>query len=120
MEAASTLEITALAAAKNATRPGKRWRRTFTRVPGFCWAKLIADEWVVPAVCTLGAYPAAADVAKLAGYFRALEAGSLSIYRSHLRKGEQVLHVTGTDKLARYQPEDHPRAPPAILTGARP
>ena len=106
MEAASTLEITALAAAKNATRPGKRWHWTFTRVPGFCWAKLIADEWVVPTICTLGAYPATTDVAKLAGYFRALEAGSLSVYHSHLRKGEQVLHVTGTSKPARHQPED--------------
>ena len=79
MTAAATLDITALAAAKNLSRPSKKWRRTFTRVPGFCWVKLIADEWVVPAVCTLGAYPAAADVAKLAGYFRALEAGSVSI-----------------------------------------
>ena len=109
MEAASTLEITALAAAKNATRSGKHWRRTFTRVPGFCWVKLIADEWVVPAVCTLGAYPAVTDIAKLAGYFRALEAGSLTIYRSHLRKGESVLHVTGTHKPARHQPEDRLR-----------
>jgi len=109
MKAASTLEIAALAAAKNLTRPGKKWRWTFTRVPGFCWVKLIADEWVVPAVCTLGAYPAAADVAKLAGYFRALEVRSMSIYRSHLRKGESVLHVMGTNKLARHQPEDRLR-----------
>jgi len=109
MTAAATLEITALAATKNLARPGKKWRRTFTRVPGFCWVKLIADEWVVPTVCTLGAYPAATDVAKLAGYFRALEAGSISVYRSHLRKGESVLHVTGTNKPARHQPEDRLR-----------
>jgi len=109
MTTAATLEIATLAAAKNLTRPGKKWRRTFTRVPGFCWVKLIADEWVVPAVCTLGAYPAATDVAKLAGYFRALGAGSVSIYHSHLWKGESVLHVTGTNKPARYQPEDRLR-----------
>ena len=109
MEAASTLEIAALAAAKNHTRPGKKRRRTFMRMPGFCWVKLLADEWVVPAVCTLGAYPAAPDVAKLAGYFRTLEAGSLSIYCSHLRKGESMLHVSGTSKPARYQPEDRLR-----------
>jgi len=109
MAAAATLEITALAAAKNLIRPGKKWRQTFTRVPGFCWVKLITDEWVVPAVCTLGAYPAATDVAKLASYFRALEAGRMSVYRSHLRKGESVLHVAGTNKPARYQPEDRLR-----------
>jgi len=55
LEAASTLKIATLAAAKNLTRPGKAWWRTFTRVPGFCWVKLIADKWVVPAVCVLGA-----------------------------------------------------------------
>jgi len=109
MEAASTLEITALAAAKNTTRPGKSWRRTFTCVPGFCWVKLIADEWVVPAICTLGPYPAVTDVAKLAGYFRALEAGSMSVYWSHARKGVSVLHVTGTNKPARHQPKDRLR-----------
>ena len=106
MEAASTLEITTLVAAKNTTRPGKAWQRTFTRVPGFCWVKLIADEWVVPAVCTLGAYPTASDVAKLASRFWTLERGSLSVYHSHLRKGESVLHVVGTDKPACHQPED--------------
>jgi len=109
MDAAATLDIATLAAAKNAARPGKVWRRTFTRVPGFCWVKLIADEWVVPAVCTLGAYPAATDVTKLASRFRALESGSLSIYKSHRRKGEDVLHVVGVDKPARHQPEDRLR-----------
>jgi len=106
MEAASSLEIAALVAAKNLTRPSKKWRQTFTRVPGFCWVKLITDKWVVPAVCTLGAYPAAANVAQLAGYFRVLETGGLAVYCSHLRKGESVLHVAGTSKPARYQPED--------------
>ena len=106
MEAASTLNITTLAAAKNLARPGKAWQRTFTQVPGFCWVKLIADEWVVPVVCMLGTYPTATDIAKLASCFRTLERGSLSIYRSHLRKGESILHVTGSDKPAHHQPED--------------
>jgi len=106
MDAAATLDIATLAAAKNTARPGKAWRRTFTRVPGFCWVKLIADEWVVPAVCTLGAYPAATDVAKLASRFRTLESGSLSVYKSHRRKGDDVLHVVGTAKPTRHQPED--------------
>ena len=106
MEAASTLEIATLAAAKNATHPGKKWHRTFTCVPGFCWVKLITNEWVVPAVCTLGAYPAATDLAKLASRFRTLEGSSLSVYQSHRQKNQSVLHITGTYKLACHQPED--------------
>jgi len=106
MEAAATLDITTLAAAKNLSRPLKAWCRMFTCVPGFCWVKLIADEWVIPAVCTLGTYPATSDLTKLASHYRTLETGSLSVYKSHMRKGQTVLHVTGTNKLARYQPED--------------
>ena len=106
MDAAATLDIAVLVAAKNTGRPGKAWRHTFTCVPGFCWVKLIADEWVVPAVCTLGAYPAATEVAKLASHFRTLESGSLSIYKSHQHKGEDVLHVVGSAKPARHLPED--------------
>ena len=109
MDTAATPEIATLTAAKNLARPSKKWWRTFTRVPGFCWVKLIADEWVVPAVCTLGAYPAAKDVAKLASRFRTLESGSLSVYRSHCRKGEDVLHVKGTSKPACHQPKDRLR-----------
>jgi len=120
MEAAATLDIAALVAAKNLTRSKKAWRQTFTRVPGFCWVKLIADEWVVPAVCMLGAYPAASDVTKLALRFHTLESGSLSIYRSHRRKHEDVLHVVGTNRPARYQPEDHLRALGGVVGSCHP
>jgi len=109
LDTATTLEVVTLAAAKNLTRPGKKWRRTFTRVPSFCWVKLIADKWVVPAVCMLGAYPATSDVAKLASRFQTLEGGSLSIYKSHRRKGEDILHITGTSKPACHQPKDRLR-----------
>ena len=106
MDTAATLDIATLAATKNTARPRKAWRRTFTHMPGFCWVKLIADKWVVPAMCMLGAYPAAANVVKLASRFRTLESGSLSVYKSHRRKGEDVLPVMGTAKPTRHQPED--------------
>jgi len=98
LDAAATLEIVTLVAAKNLSHPGKKWWWTFTQVPGFCW--------VIPAVCMLGAYPCAYDVAKLASRFHALESSSLPVYRSHRRKGEDVLHIKGTSKPAHYQPED--------------
>ena len=106
MEATTTLDIMTLAATKNAARPGKKWQRTFTCVPSFCWVKLIANEWVVPTVCTLGMYPATTNVAKLASYYRTLDEHSFSMYCSHLRKGESVLHITGMNRLACYQAED--------------
>jgi len=48
-----------------------RLRRQLFRVPGFCYARLFDDAWLVPAICALGPYPACADVARLSGYFRA-------------------------------------------------
>ena len=48
MEAAATLELSARASLLNGSRSVKKWRHTFSQVPGFCWTKLMAAEWLVP------------------------------------------------------------------------
>ena len=68
----------------------------FSRVPGFCWTKLLAPDWLVPAVCALGAYPHSRDVAALSAWFREDPAvASFSLTRSRPRKRAEVAHVTG-------------------------
>ena len=71
MESAQTLDISLRAISDLPQRRSKAlWRSRFAAVPGFCHVRLFAYDWVVPAICALGAYPDAADVARLCPYFR--------------------------------------------------
>jgi len=111
MEAAATLDISIATASKNTACPSKAWRRTFTCVSGFCWVKLIAAEWVVPAICTLGAYPISADMACLAPYFQDwIDCTGFTIYHTQNKGLSQVLHMTGRNKSPTYKPKDRLRS----------
>jgi len=75
-----------------------RLRRQLFRVPGFCYARLFDDAWLVPAICALGPYPACANVARLSGYFCA-SADHYSAFSSGLScRGVPVAHVCGTNR----------------------
>ena len=96
MELATTLDISVRAVAKNLGHPVRRWCQTFSRVPGFCWTKLLAPDWLVPTVCVLGAYPHSKDVAALSAWFREDSAiASFSLTPGGPQKRTKVAHVTG-------------------------
>ena len=83
------------------------WRSRFAAVPGFCHIRLFAYEWVVPAICALGAYPDAADVAHLCPYFCTdRPTNSWGVFTSSIRRGRHVLHVCGCDRLMSYPVQD--------------
>ena len=70
MESAYTLDISQHAISDLPSRRSRAlWCSRFAAVPGFCHLRLFAYEWVVLAICALGAYPDAADVARLCPYF---------------------------------------------------
>ena len=82
-------------------------RRALFSVPGFCYAKLFSDDWVVPAICTLGPYPHAADVARLLSFF-SNHAGRrhFGIYTADdTRGGVSISHVHGLDRCVTYSPQ---------------
>ena len=132
MEAAATLpaSVSALAWSSMGWVQRRRHRQRIFHVAGFCYSRLFADEWMIPAVCTLGPYPDAKDVARLSGFFRA----SASLYNAFpsgaLRRGLPVVHIRGcntpactniTDKLLSFSgslagaaplnPDDFPALP---------
>ena len=45
------------------------WRSHLASVKGFCHLRLFSIKWVVPALCTLGAYPDVSDIARLDTYY---------------------------------------------------
>lgn len=71
MEATATLPISISALEWSALGWLQRscCRQRIYHVPGFCYSRLFANDWMVPAVCVLGPYPNSADVARLSGYF---------------------------------------------------
>jgi len=76
-----------------------RLRRQLFRVPGFCYARLFDNAWLVPAICALGPYPACADVARLSGYFCA-SADRYSAFPADIsRRGIPVAHIRGTNRV---------------------
>jgi len=98
IEAAATVPDVATAVPVGNSRTRYQRRRSWFRAPGFCYAKLFGDEWAAPAVCVLGPYPAAADVARLAGYYsQAAQDGHYAVAMTGTRGGRSVAHVQGMD-----------------------
>ena len=122
MEAAATLPSAALAVAKLPfRRSAARWRRDLASAPGFCHLRLLQYEWVVPALCALGAYPSASDVAALAPYFRTdRPASSWVAYHTSRRRSKDVFHIIGVDRPARSTIYDRLRGLAGCVVGANP
>ena len=72
-----------------------QWHSRLASVKGFCHLCLFTIDWVMPALCTLGAYPDACDVACLEAYFRS-DFTNWGIYSQGLCCGHQVVHVRGS------------------------
>ena len=122
MESAASLPSAILAVQKLPTRrSAARWRRGLAAIPGFCYLKLIQYEWVVPALCALGAYPSASDVAVLEPYFRAdCPSASWAVIPTGRRRGAPVFHVVGVDNPSRHNVYDKLRSVALGLIGASP
>ena len=106
MEAATTLPITSRVASLHSLPPSTcmkrkgltraaQWRSRLASVKGFCHLCLFAIEWVVPALCTLGAYPEACNVAHLEAYYRS-DFTNWGVYSQGSRRGFTVIHVQGS------------------------
>ena len=120
MESASTLDISQRAISDLPLRRSKAlWRSRFAAVPGFCHVRLFAYDWVVPAICVLGAYPDAADVARLCPYFHEdRPANSWGVFASSTRQSCPVLHVQGCDRPVSYFVQDKLKSSSGSLVGA--
>ena len=96
MDSALTLPCSVYAASQVPLRRSKAaWRRNLAAVPGFCWIRLLKYEYVTPAICSLGAYPAASDVAALYPFFRDdIALSHWSSFVSGHRRGLPVIHVS--------------------------
>ena len=97
MEYARSMPISERAVESLAAATSKsKWRSRYSCIRGFCYIKLIEYQWVVPAICTLGAYPTAEDVLRLEPYFRPdLDVVSWALYKMGTRRGNTVMHVKG-------------------------
>ena len=122
LESAASLPSAALAIAKLPFHwSAARWRRDLASVPGFCHLRLIQYEWVVPALCALGAYPSASDVAALEPYFRTdRPASSWAAYYTTRRRSADVYHIIGIDRPARSTIYDRLCGLANCLVGANP
>ena len=108
MEAAATLPLASRVASilspppsahmkkKGLTRAAQ-WRSRMASVKGFCHLRLFAYEWVVPALCTLGAYPEACDVARLEAYYRS-DFTNWGVYSQGSRRGHTIVHIRGSPR----------------------
>ena len=77
--------------------PRRRWQRRsdYFTVPGFCYARLFNNRWMIPAICTLGPYPDVSDVARLSAYFRP-NADEFAVWDAGVRRrGSTVCHIKG-------------------------
>ena len=106
MESAATLPIATRVASLHSLPPSARmkrkgltraaqWRSRLASIKGFCHLRLFAIEWVVPALCTLGAYPEARDVAQLEAYYHS-NFTNWGVYSQGSRCGLTVVHVRGS------------------------
>lgn len=68
------------------------WHSCLASVKGFCHLCLFSIEWVMPALCTLGAYPDACDVACLEAYFCS-DFTNWGVFSQGLRCSHLVVHV---------------------------
>ena len=122
MEAAATLPISISALAWSSMSWVRRGccRQRLYRIPGYCYSRLFANEWMVPAICVLGAYPDPADVARLSSYFR----GTAHLYRAYLSGahhcGLPIVHIRGDNTPARSHITDKLVSFSGCLTGAAP
>ena len=121
MESAASLPSAVMATSKLPfRRSAARWRRNLASVPGFCHLHL-QYEWVVPALCALGAYPSAADVARLEPFFRNdRPTSSWAAYHTSRRRSTDVFHIVGVDRHARITISDRLRKLDGCLIGANP
>ena len=122
MESAACLPSATLAVAKLSSHPSAaRWRRGLASIPGFCHLRLIQYEWVVPALCALGAYPSATDVAALEPYFRTdRPTSSWAAYHMTRRRSKDVYHVIGVDRPSKFTIHDRLRGLMGCVVGANP
>ena len=122
MESAACLPSAIMAVDKlPSRRSAAKWRLNLAAVPGFCHLRLIQYEWVVPALCALGAYPSAADVATLLPYFRTdRPASSWAAYHSTRRCATEVYHIIGVNCLARESIYTRLHALKGCVVGANP
>ena len=108
MESAATLPLATRVASLHSLPPSAhmkrkgltratQWHSRLASVKGFCHLRLFAIEWVVPALCTLGAYPEACDVARLEAYYHS-DFTNWGVYSQGSRRGLMVIHVRGSPR----------------------
>ena len=122
MEAMATLPISSSALAWSLmgwVRHGCCRQRIY-HVAGFCYSRLFANEWMIPAVCTLGPYPDPKDVACLSGYFRETAHLYHAFPSGTSRRSLPILHVRGSNTAARIHVVDRLASFTSYLTGAAP
>ena len=121
MEDTYTLPISQTAISKLPARRSKaNWRYNLASAPGFCYLKLMPYEWVVPALCVLGAYPDASDVARLAPYWRTdCPNNSWAIIETGTRRRTQVLHIKGHSRPLTYSAQSKLAGSKGSLVGAQ-
>ena len=128
MEAAATLPIATRVASLHTPPPSAcmkqkglshaaQWRSRLASVRGFCHLCLFAIEWVIPALCTLGAYPEACDVARLEAYYCS-DFTNWGVYSQGSRRGFTVVHVRGLPHSLSFRISDRLRALHGSLGGA--
>ena len=122
MESAASLPSAIMAIDKlPLRRSAAKWRLSLAAVPGFCHLRLLQYEWVVPALCALGAYPSATDVATLEPYFRTdRHASSWTAYRTTRRRTTEVYHIISVDCPSRNTIYSRLRALKGCVVGAHP
>ena len=94
-----------------------QWHSRLASVKGFCHLRLFSIEWVVPALCTLGAYPDAADVARLDTYYRS-DFAHWGVYSQGLHHGHPIVHIRGSSRALSYSISDRLRTLRGSLVGA--
>ena len=122
MEAVATLPISssALDWSSMGWVRRRRCRQRIFRVAGFCYSRLFADEWMIPAVCTLGPYPDPKDIARLSGYFRETARLYNAFPSGTSRRSLPVIHIRGSNAAARVHIVDKLASFAGCLAGAAP
>ena len=97
IEAAATLPIAdkALAWTRLSSKRRRSRRSAYFSVPGFCYARLFEDKWMIPAICTLGPYPDNKDMSRLSAYFRPTADQYIAYDSGVRRRHKKVYHVMG-------------------------
>ena len=122
MEAAATLPISV----STLTWSSMGWvqrrccRQKIFRVAGFCYLRLFADEWMIPAVCTLGLYPDMKDVACLSSFFRETAPLYNAFTSGVHRQGLPVIHICSCNTAACTNVADKLLSFTGSLAGAAP